>query len=180
MSERLVTERELEGVLRRLTELEQRLGRVEVTEVPIVQVGTWEPKLSGDGVQPGVFTYNATVTIGYYTRDGNRVDFDARVLITAITTPPTAGSNIRISLPTIYTVATSPTPFAGVAYIDAQTGVTYTAGYGRISGYVLSASPFLYLRQTGSGVAAANILAGNIGLVGGNIDFVIAGSYRVA
>lgn len=40
MSERarLVTERELSGVLRRLTELEQRLGRVEVTEVPISNI----------------------------------------------------------------------------------------------------------------------------------------------
>lgn len=165
---------------RQIASNQRRIGQTEVKEVPIYAEGTWAPALSGDGVQPGVFAYNITVTIGYYTRDGNRVDFDARVLITAITTPPTAGSNMRISLPTLYTVATSPTPFAGVGYIDAQTGVTYTAGYARISGYVLSASPFLYLRQTGSGVVAANILAGNIGLVGGNIDFVIAGSYRVA
>lgn len=173
-----MSDRNFEDVLRRLRALEQWRDRNKV-EVPTYATGTWTPALSGDGAAPGAFTYNAGATGGTYTREGNIVIFRGRVYITAITGAPTAGSNMRISLPTLYTVATDSTAIAGNANIS-QTGITFTAGYHQVTGYVLSASPYVYLSQSGSGVVRANILAANVGLVGGAIDFIFAGSYQVA
>lgn len=177
MSERLVTERELSGVLRRLTELEQRLGRVEVTEVPIVQAGTWTPALFGDGTA-GSFTYDLTNTGGEYTRDADRVDFNGRVRITAITVAPTG--NMYITLPSVYTVATvAYTAGVGGSPLIQCRGVTMSAGHTWISGYLISAQARLYLNENGSAVAPANIQGTQIALVGGSLDFIFAGHYRI-
>lgn len=98
MSDRLVTERELEGILRRLNALETRLER-EKSEVPIVQIGTWTPDLSGT-TTPGTFTYN--VRAGTYTRNGNRILFEGS--INAATRPVAAtGFAIITGLPFTHT-----------------------------------------------------------------------------
>lgn len=169
-------QRQIRGIL-------DRLERIEKPDVLLYQTGTWTPALSGDGATPGTFTYNAGATGGSYTREGNTVTFRGRVYITAITVAPTAGSNMRISLPTVYTVATKTFVGPGHAHFSQQTGITFTAGYHQLGGYALNGSPYIYLAQSGSGVAALNIVAANVGLVGGGggaIDFIFAGSYEVA
>lgn len=174
-----MSDRNTEDILRRVRALEQWRDRNKV-EVPTYATGTWAPALSGDGAAPGAFTYNAGATGGTYTREGNIVIFRGRVYITAITGAPTAGSNMRISLPTLYTVATLSFVGPGHAHFSQQTGITFTAGYHQLGGYALNGSPYIYLAQSGSGVAALNIVAANVGIVGGAIDFIFAGSYQVA
>lgn len=167
------------NILRRLLDLERAYEQTRTKEVITYATGTWTPEISGDGATPGTFTYTASATGGSYTRTGNTVHYRGRAYITAITVAPTAGSNMRISLPTVYTVATKTFVGPGHAYLSQQTGITFTAGYHQLGGYVLNGSPYIYLAQSGSGVAALNIVAANVGLVGGAIDFIFAGSYEV-
>lgn len=170
------------GIMRRMKALEAAYEQTRTKEVLTYTTGAWTPALSGDGATPGTYTYTigGGFTGGKYTRNGNTVTFRGRVYITAITVAPTAGSNMRISLPTAYTVATLTFTGPGHAYFGQQQGITFTAGYNFLGGYAVNGSPYIYLVQSGSGVAAANILAANVGLVGGAIDFVFAGSYEVA
>lgn len=56
MSDRLVTERELEGIVRRLNELERRMGRVEVTEVPFTDIGASVYRTTNQTLTTGVET----------------------------------------------------------------------------------------------------------------------------
>ncbi len=70
MSDALVTQSELEGLLRRLRALELRMGRTEVRESVAPEMGTWLPTYTG-ATAPGVTTY--TFQVGAYTRIGNVV-----------------------------------------------------------------------------------------------------------
>ncbi len=70
MSEPLVTQEQLEGLLRRMRALEERVGRTEVRESPIYETGTWLPTYTG-ATTPGTTAY--TFQVGAYTRIGNVV-----------------------------------------------------------------------------------------------------------
>lgn len=174
MSDRLVTERELEGMLRRLNVLETRLER-EKREVPIVQTGAWTPILAGT-TTAGNFTYNLTVTGGEWTRTGNRVWYHGRVFISAILVAPVG--NMYIALPTVFTVASVSWFTAGVGYFDRWQGLTLAAGYTFVGGNTPT-SARLNLSKSGSGLAAANVVAGEVGLIGGSIDLIFGGNYEI-
>lgn len=176
MSERLVTERELEGVLRRLQDFERRLGRVEVTEVPIVQTGTWTPTLVG-ATTPGTFTYDVTNTKGEYTRIGNRVLFQGWVRFTAIGTAP-VGSMYISGLPAAVTPGTTGFNVPGGAWFMVYT-LDLPAGYSQVTGQFVDASTNLVLLRNGDNVAPANVAGGEVVLIGGAGDFRFAGMYRI-
>lgn len=91
MSEPLVTQAQLEGLLRRLRDLEQRLGRTETRERPGVS-SAYTPTYLG-GTTLGATTYTAQG--GNYTRVGNVVVVQGRVTWTAAT----GTGQARISLP---------------------------------------------------------------------------------
>ena len=92
MSERLVTQRELEGLLRRLASLEKRVGRVEVIERVGYSFGTYLPTYLG-GATPGVTTYS--FQNGAWVRLG-----DVALVTGAITwTAATGTGNAQVSLP---------------------------------------------------------------------------------
>lgn len=81
MSDALVTQAQLEGLLRRLRLLEQRIGRTEVIERPGVS-GTYTPTYLG-ATTAGATTY--TTQDGFWTRVGNIIFFNGRVIWTAAT-----------------------------------------------------------------------------------------------
>lgn len=91
MSDRLVTERELEGILRKLQALETRQER-EKSEVPITASGTWTPAFAGL-TTPGIFTYTA-FRYGFWRRSGPMIFLSGALQISAIPTPPTGNMAI--------------------------------------------------------------------------------------
>lgn len=70
MSDALVTQAQLEGLLRRLRALETRIARTEVIERPEYRFGTYAPAYDG-GTTSGVTTY--TFQVGAYVRIGSVV-----------------------------------------------------------------------------------------------------------
>lgn len=117
MTERLVTERELQGLLARLDTLERRVGAVETVEKPTYATGTYVPTYLG-ATTPGVTTY--TTQDGFYTRIGRIVFFHGRVIWTAATGTGTA----IVSLP--FTAA-NVTGMRSVAVVY-PTNVTFANG----------------------------------------------------
>jgi hypothetical protein len=91
MTDRLVTDREIEGLLRRLKRIEDRLDR-GMPEVPTYATGTWTPTYVG-GTTAGVTTYAQQV--GNYTRKGNEITATGYVNWTAAT----GTGQARLSLP---------------------------------------------------------------------------------
>lgn len=176
MSDRLVTERELSGVLRRLTELEQRLGRVEVTEVPIVQTGTFTPSLAGAGT-PGAFTYTVGARSVNWTRIGNRVLFNGRIQISAITGAPVGAMSIT-GFPATITPANTGFGASGGADFALWTA-NLPAGYTQFAGQFIDASTNLILIRNGDNVAPANVDGAEIVLIGGIADFRFKGMYQI-
>lgn len=176
MSDRFVTERELEGIVRRLLDLEKRVGRVEVTEVPIVQTGTWTPALVGT-ITPGAFTYDAANTKGEYTRISNRVLFQGWVRFTAIGTAP-VGSIYISGLPAAIIPGTTGFNLPGGAWFMTWT-LDLPAGYSQVAAQFVDASTNLFLLRDGDNVAPANVAGGEVVLVAGAGDFRFAGMYRI-
>lgn len=164
------------GIMRRLKALEEAYEQTRTKEVLTYTTGTWQPTLVGT-TTPGTFTYNATVTGGEYTRRGNRVEYHGRMFITAIPVAPTG--NIYIALPTVFTVASVAWFTAGIGYFDRWHGLTLAAGYTFVGGNT-GTSARLNLSKSGSGLGAANVVAGEVGLIGATIDLIFGGSYMVA
>lgn len=141
-------------------------------------IGTWTPILLGDGTA-GTFTYDAANTGADYTRRGNRVSFAGRVRITAITVAPTG--NIYISLP-FAPVAGSSHKVAGGTTITYFTGIASTAGYTQVHAYIYSglAITGMVLARGGLGNPPSNVQGSEITLIGGGVDFLFYGEYRIA
>lgn len=92
MSEPLVTQAQLEGLLRRLRAIEECVGRTEVRESPGYATSTYTPTLQG-GTTGGTTTY--TFQSGKYTRQGNQITVSGQVAWSAAT----GTGEARISLP---------------------------------------------------------------------------------
>lgn len=104
MSERLVTERDLEGVLRRLQALEQRLGRVEVTEVPMPNIGASVYRTANQSTNSGAntaiqFTSEEWDTAGFHDNVTNNTrltaPYSGNYSVWACVQFAAAGGNIR-------------------------------------------------------------------------------------
>jgi hypothetical protein len=92
--QRLVTQRDLEALLRRLDRLERRVGLVETIEKPYYATGSYAPTYLG-GTAPGVTTYAANGQVARWTRIGRVILFHGRLEWTAVT----GTGNAQISLP---------------------------------------------------------------------------------
>lgn len=149
MSDRLVTDREIEGLLRRLRKLEDRLDR-GMPEVPLYTPPTaYTPTYVG-ATTPGVTTYSFQQ--GEYVRIGRLVVASGAVVWTAAT----GTGNARISL-----------PIAGAAGLN-QSGsvrvvsVTFAAGAPQVE---FAGSPYFEMRSpatNAAGTVVAVEAAGNI------------------
>lgn len=173
MSERLATNNEIAGLLRRLGALEKRIGLVEVIEKPLYATGSFVPTLVGAGTA-GTFTYVANVNLVEWTRIGNRLFFNGRVQISAIAVAPIGAMSI------------AGFPYAGVA--DANMAIAggaavffwqanVAAGYTQVGGQVANGGTAMTLIKDGDNIAAVAVDGAEIIATS---QFRFIGSYRVA
>lgn len=174
MTDRLVTDGEIEGLLRRLRKLEDRLDR-GMPEVPSYAIGAWTPTLAGSGTA-GSFTYS--VQAGDYTRIGNTCFLRGRVRITAIGVAPTG--DLRINGLPFASVAIGASGNSGGGAFQLWQGITLPAGYTQLMWYINQPVTYLNISRGGSNAAQANVQGGELVLVGGVGNFEIEGQYRVA
>lgn len=143
----------------------------------IYDEGTFTPSLTGAGT-PGTFTYTAGVRSINWTRIGNRVLFNGRIQITAITVAPTGAMSIT-GFPSTITAANTTFGAPGGADFGIWT-INLPAGYTQVSGqFIDSATSFLLIRS-GDNVTPTNVDGAEIALVGGVADFRFKGMYQVA
>lgn len=171
----LVTQAELEGILRRLQAVETQLGR-RLPEVPIFQTGTFQPSLTGGGT-PGTFTYSAGARSVNWTRNGNRVSFNGRIQITAITAAPTGAMSIT-GFPATLVAASTGFGAPGGADFGFWT-LNIAAGYSQVAGQFTDGATSFLLIRSGDNVAPANVDGAEIALVGGVADFRFKGEYQI-
>lgn len=157
MSEPLVTQRELEGLLRRLRALEARAGRTEVRESPKYETGTYTPTYEG-GTTPGVTTYSAQT--GRYTRTGDFVT----VWGTVIWTAASGTGNAQISLPFSATATT-----AGALRVQ-----NLTFANGSVQAQVASGTSFILIHSPATNAAGTNVAVEAAGTVIFEISYPIA------
>lgn len=152
MSERLVTEWELAGLLVRLGKLERRISAVEVIEKLTYTTGTYVPTYLG-ATTPGTTTY--TTQDGFYVRLGALVFFHGRVIWTAATG---TGSAI-VSLPF---TAQNTTGMRSIAVVY-PTNVTFANG--SIAAQIAPNTAFFVMNSpatNAAGTAVAVEAAGDI------------------
>jgi hypothetical protein len=174
MSERLLTDRELQGLLRRLTLLEQRVGRVEVIERAEYLTGSFAPALVGSGTA-GTFTYGSGNLVEW-TRNGNRLFVNGRVQITATAVAPVG--NLSITGWPYAGVSDANMAIAGVGACEWR-NVTFAANYLSIA--VQWANGTTAATLVKSGTAGVNVVALTGAELGGGVyDFRFGGHYRIA
>lgn len=114
--------------------------------------GTFTPTIGGDSVA-GTQTYS--VQFGRYTRIGNRVYFNLRIVLTA-KDAATAGNLIIGGLP----FASNATAHNFHSLAVGNVGlITLTAGYTQIEAHIEPNFTYMYLGQLGSGVAYSYLQA---------------------
>jgi hypothetical protein len=106
--------------------------------------GTFTPTIGG-ATTAGVQTY--VVQTGFYTRIGNRVYFNLRIVLSA-KDAATSGSLIIAGLP--FTSNTTASNFSPVS-VSVAGLITLTVLYTQVSSQVENNSAFMYLGQIGSG-----------------------------
>lgn len=138
MSERLVTDRELEGILRRLRRLEDWRDALKIEAPLYVPSGIWTPTYIGSSTA-GATSY--TLQQGEYVRIGRLVIASGAVVWTAAT----GIGNARISLPfagaaglnqsgsirlvnVTFAAGTPQVEFAGTAYFEMRSPTTNAGG----------------------------------------------------
>jgi hypothetical protein len=114
--------------------------------------GTFTPTIGGDSVA-GVQTYNTQV--GFYTRFGNRVEFNLRIVLTA-KDAATAGNLIVGGLP--FTSNNTVSNFHAVAVGNAGF-FTLTSLYTQLEAHIERGLNYAYLGQIGSGLAYSYLQA---------------------
>jgi hypothetical protein len=173
MSERLLTDRELAALLRRLALLEQRVGRVEVIERAAYAKDSFAPALVGSGTA-GTFTYGSGNLVEW-TRLGNRLLVNGRVQITATTVAPVG--NLTITGFPFAGVSDSNMAIAGVMAMEWR-NVDLPAGYTSVALQFANGATAASLIRSGDNVNFAIVQGAE--LTGGVYDFRFGGHYRVA
>lgn len=152
MSDAPVSQRELEGVLRRLRALEVRLGRTEVRESPQYATDVYTPTYRGS-TTAGVTTY--ATQEGAWTRIGNIIIAWGTVVWTAATGTGAA----LISLPFV----ASASSFNNVAAYVRTTNVTFANG--SVQCQIAAGTSSILMISPATNAAGTNIAveaAGNI------------------
>lgn len=158
MTERLATERDLEGILRRLGALEQWRDRNKV-EVPLYATSTYTPTYFG-GTTPGTTTYSVGGQVGGYARIGNLVTaWGTLVWINA-----TGTGNARISLP--FTASASANNNVA-AYVRT---VAVTFANGSVQAQVAAGTNYIEMLSPATNAASTTLAVE----AAGNIIFTVA------
>lgn len=131
--------------------------------------GTFTPTL-GASTTPGTQTYS--VQIGRYTRIGNRVLFNLRIVLTAKDVA-TAGNLYVDGLP--FTANSTSSNFSACA-VSSTGFIDLSAGYSQIVADVQPSDTKIYLGQIGDNVASALLTAAAIA---DNTRIVLSGHYEV-
>lgn len=162
-----------DDVERRLVALERQLADYRTREKPPYAASTWTPAIAGSGTA-GTFTYDTTNTKAQYTRDGDRVEFNGRVLVTATAVAPTG--SVRISgLPIVSGANTDNGNILGGAAITFS-GVNLVAGYTQVEGVITGSVAFIQLYEMGDNVARAIMQGGELAAA---FDFFFWGMYKI-
>lgn len=173
----LVTQRHLEELMLKLRKLETRVGRVEVRERADYDFNSFTPTLVGAGTA-GTFTYTANATLVEWTRRGNRVSFNGRIVITAVAVAPVG--NMTINGWPYPGVSDANMAIAGDANMIAWRGLTLPAGFTQVAGQFVNGLSTMAIMRQGSGTNIVQVLGAEVGLVGGAIDLRFSGEYRIA
>jgi hypothetical protein len=155
-----------------IRDLQQRIARLEAKPGPLYQVDSFVPTWVGAGTA-GTFTYTANACLVEWTILGNRLLYNGRIVISAISVAPTGALNI------------AGWPFAGVS--DANMAIAgggamlswainVAAGYTDVNLNFTNGSSLAALVRSGDNVAVAGVQGGE--LITGDCRF--AGQYRIA
>lgn len=160
---------DLTSAIRRL---EKRVSALTPKESPLYEKGSFVPTLVGAGTA-GTFTYTANATLVEYTRIGNRLFFNGRIVITAIAVAPVGNLSIN------------GWPYAGVADVNmAIAGVTaiewarviLPAGFTAIN-VQFGNSAVAALVRSGQNVGLATVQGAELGAA--PYDFRFGGNYKI-
>lgn len=135
--------------------------------------GTFTPTLFGSGTA-GTFTYDTANTEAVYTRIGNEVFVEGRVIISATSVAPTGNVSIG-GLPFTSAAATNSGNIAGVLH-TVWSGINLQAGYTYVAGVVVGSVTSAFLYECGDNVARVIVQGGEMG----TFDIFFSGHYRVA
>jgi hypothetical protein len=126
------------------------LAQATLFPVPVA----YTPVLSGSSTA-GTQTYNTQV--GYYTLTGKRVDFSARIILTAFDVA-TAG-NIRVSIPSACANLAS---MSYAVAVSLSGGIDYTTNYTTLEARIAPNTAFVELRQAGDNQVSIAAAAANM------------------
>lgn len=142
------------------------------THVQDCSSGNFTPTIVGAGTA-GTFTYDATNTKIQYSRIGDQVFFNGRIIVNSTSVAPTG--NISINGWPITSGANSNNGnILGGAMIT-FTGVNLVAGYTNMEGVMTGSSATMFIYETGDNVGRAVVQGGELG---GFFDFFIWGRYK--
>lgn len=158
-------------MIRRMRTIGRVADRAAAKPVPIF-TGSFTPTLVGSGVA-GTFTYTANATLVEWTRIGNRLYYNGRIVITATTVAPTLNMSIN------------GWPYAGVASATmaiagggdlAIAGITLPANYLQTHlQFTTNATPSIIRSAT----AAAGLAIVQGAELAATMDIRFWGNYRV-
>jgi len=168
------------AMLKLLMDNDRRLTQTETKEVPggipgftsFYATGSFVPTWVGSTIA-GTFTYTAASTLVEWARIGNRVFFNGRIVISAITVAPTG--NLQVA----------GWPFAGVsdANMAIAGGGTFifwnmnvAAGYTQVELQFANGTSLAVVTRNGDNVAPSAVAGGELNV--GDCRF--EGQYRVA
>lgn len=134
--------------------------------------GSFVPEWQGSGT-PGTFTYTASATLVEWWIEGNRLLYNGRIVITAISVAPTGALSI-IGWPYAGVSDSGMAIAGGGAMISWALNVA--AGYTDVSLNFVNGSSAASLVRSGDNVAIAGVQGGEL-IVG---DCRFAGQYRIA
>src|SRR5687768_14704363 len=124
------------------------------------ETSSFTPTLFGSGTA-GTFTYDAANTEARYTRVGNIVFVQGRVIITATSVAPTGNVSIG-GLPLTSAAATDSGNIAGVFH-TVWSGINLPAGYTYVAGVVVGSVTSAFLYEAGDNVARVIVQGGEMG-----------------
>lgn len=168
-----------EDLLRRMQADDARLRQTETKEVPggipgftsFYETGSFVPTWVGSTIA-GSFTYTAAACLVEWSRIGNRVFFNGRIVISAIGVAPTG--NLTLAGWPFPAVADASMAIAGGGAMLLW-AINTAAGYTDVNLNILNTLSTMNVVRSGDNVAPGNVAGGEL-IVG---DCRFEGQYRV-